>query len=344
MGTRTRREAVLGERKLTRQEVALRAGVPLERATTLWRAMGFQTVGDSVVEFTDADLEALVVLEELVERGALDSEAVVSMVRNVSSQLSRLAEWQATDLLTHAEDEEDIAEVVPALEGLVTYVWRRHLAAALEHHHERREVMTIGFVDIVGYTSLVRDLGPEDVDALVDRFEALALEVTTRHGGKVVKSIGDAVLVSFDEPAPALQAALELAGACHEDDLLPDVRTGLAYGPVLTRYGDVYGSTVNLASRLTDMARPGSVLVEEDLAEQAGEGVTFKVVRRRSVPDYPHLRALVATRTTERDRRKRIPFVPPVVEDFPPVYGAVSAGQEVARFLGDQVLPRAWTR
>ena len=120
-------------------------------------------------------------------------------------------------------------------------------------------MLSVGFADLVSYTRLSQRLEERELALLVDRFGApLVRRHRRRRGGRLVKTIGDEVLFVADTPAAAAMIGLELAEAMAEDPELPDVRVGIATGTVLTRMGDVFGSTVNLASRLTALAAPGT--------------------------------------------------------------------------------------
>ena len=87
----------------------------------------------------------------------------------------------------------------------------------------------------------------------------------TNHRGRVIKTIGDEVLFVADDPVDAARIALGLVEA--EDEGFPEVRVGLAYGDVVSRLGDVFGPVVNIASRLTSLARPGRVLLDREMHE-----------------------------------------------------------------------------
>jgi adenylate cyclase len=131
------------------------------------------------------------------------------------------------------------------------------------------------------------------------------------HGGRVIKNIGDEVLFVADDVRGAAEAALTMtARGADPDDDFPEVRAGLAYGEVVSRLGDVFGPTVNLASRLTSVARPGSVLIdrgahdgltgapeESDDDEREHAGFSFRRMRRTSVKGYSRLQAWVLRRT-----------------------------------------------
>ncbi len=186
-----------------------------------------------------------------------------------------------------------MVELADRLEPLVAYAWRRHLAAAVERLMADAEpevdhqggVRSVGFADLVSFTRLVRRLSERELAALVQRFEALASDIVAAHGGRVIKTVGDEVLFAAGSPAAAAAIALDIAAAMAEDDLLPDVRSGLGTGPVVMRLGDVFGTTVNRASRLTGMAHPGEVLVDDTTAAALAEvsGFDLSVMRRRPV-------------------------------------------------------------
>jgi adenylate cyclase len=167
-----------------------------------------------------------------------------------------------------------LADIADDLEPLLVYAWRRHLSAAISRMVSDSEptldssgvVRCVGFADLVSFTRLVRRLSERELARVVQRFEALASDVVTAHGGRVIKTVGDEVLFVARGAAPAAAIALDLVEAMAEDDLLPDVRVGMASGQVVSRLGDVFGITVNRASRLTAVARPRTVLVDDAMA------------------------------------------------------------------------------
>ena len=106
---------------------------------------------------------------------------------------------------------------------------------------------------------------------------------------RLVKVIGDAVMLVSPEPGPMVAATLELVERAEAQEALPQLRAGVAYGPAVNRWGDWFGSTVNLASRLTARARPGSVLTTEEVRD-AARG-RLRVVQRRPEAPEGHRRA-----------------------------------------------------
>jgi adenylate cyclase len=99
---------------------------------------------------------------------------------------------------------------------------------------------------------------------VVRRFEEISHDLVTSLGGRVVKMIGDEAMFVVDDVVAAARIGLGLAEAYADDDLLSDVRVGMAIGPVLVSDGDYYGPPVNLASRIVKIANPGTVLVSDE--------------------------------------------------------------------------------
>ncbi len=300
------------EPSLTRVEVAERAGVPLDLAVTLWHQLGFPHRGDDDVAFATSDVEALRLSTDLVQMGILPPESQAALVRTWGRSYARLAEWQTTLLAGHAVAGGDpadtlaalAADVLPRIEALQTYVWRRHLASAAQHlladtgglgRGETR--MSVCFVDIVGYTTRSRSLDGAKLVEWVDRFEQDTTMLVVDHAGQVIKTIGDEVLFTVDDPGAAVAIALELVTRGDDpDDPFPAVRAGIAHGAVVRRLGDVFGSTVNVASRLTSAARPGTVLVDAGVHEaltvsEDADPWRWRRLRRVSAKGFAHLEA-----------------------------------------------------
>ncbi len=160
--------------------------------------------------------------------------------------------------------------MLPRVDALQSYVWRRHLASAGDRLMASDSAgsdtarLAVVFVDIVGFTSRSKELTETELVQWIEYFEAECSGLVVDHGGRVIKNIGDEVLFVADDVAPAADAALIMtARGSDPDDEFPEVRAGMAYGDVVSRLGDVFGPTVNIASRLTSIARPGSVLIDQ---------------------------------------------------------------------------------
>jgi adenylate cyclase len=310
-----------GPRRYTRLQVAELADVSPERSRRLWRALGFPDAADDDPAFSDADVGALRVLKSLIDSGFVGPETEATIARAMGQALSRLADWQ-TDMLADvlsggregergpASPEEAVAAaraLLPLLQEMQDYVWRRHLAANADRllsatgAGDRRE-LAVGFADLVGYTSRSRGMGGRELGAMLEDFESIAAEVIARHRGRVVKTVGDGVLFTAASPVDAMAIALELPDTWDAVDR-PQLRVGAAFGEVLTRLGDVYSPVVNLASRLTSLARPGTVLVDRELADRLRDLPEYRVrsLRRVSVRGYDHLQPWLVRRRRHDD-------------------------------------------
>ncbi|MGY4772548.1 adenylate/guanylate cyclase domain-containing protein [Kribbella sp. CWNU-51] len=293
-----------GERKFTRTEVSERAGISSERADRMWHALGFATVPDAEVAFTDDDVEALRLVAALEDDDFIDPEMESSLARKLGQTQSRLASWQSAMFVEFlggsklpADEALEVAGMLlPAMERLQTYVWRRHLAAAAGRamagsDEVARGVRAVGFADIVSFTRLTRRLTDAELGQVIERFEGTAADVVALNGGRVIKSIGDEVLFVADTAAQGAAVALALQDAVTEAEDLPELRIGLSYGTILIRLGDVYGEVVNLAARLTSECKPGRVLADRELAAALDGHPDFRLrrLRRVSVRGYHHL-------------------------------------------------------
>lgn len=314
--------SVLGSaRTLTRVQVAERAGVSLERAVALWQALGFSaSQSDEDVVFVEADIEALGMVSSLTESGVLEPETELSLVRTLGRSLARMAEWEVSELASSRgagalftetpELEKLVSELLPVVEQVQNYVWRRHIANAvgrllLRPGGDDGVRLAVGFADIVGFTRRSRGLSPADITRLVETFEATTARVVTENGGRMIKTIGDEVLFVADDPIAAARIGLALVEAA--DDDFPTVRVGLGYGDVVSRLGDVFGPVVNVASRLTTLARPGRVLTDRGLHDVLKTMPDdFRVRRGRStaVKGYSRLETWTLTRPKPRKEER----------------------------------------
>jgi adenylate cyclase len=300
-----------------RRDVSRGAQVSLLSARKFWHALGFPIVEDEDAMFTEADLMALQAVARLVREEQLDEETALAMTRAFARTTDRLAVWQtqlmaealAAPELEAALDETDaravpdlsaaeasalkLVDMADALEPLLVYAWRRHLTAAISRmladadpeQSSQGVRRVVGFADLVNFTSLVRRMTERQLAVMVQRFEALATDIVTAHGGRVIKTVGDEILFVTIDAAPAAAVALDLVDTMGEDELLPDVRVGMAVGPVLSRLGDVFGTTVNRASRLTSVAPAGRVLVDDALSAALASlsGFETTALRRRTL-------------------------------------------------------------
>lgn len=315
MSTDDLEEALLGASpSLTSEEVASLAGVDLDEGRAVWAALGFPVIAPDVAAFTPLDAEALRTAIALRDSGIVDPDTLLMLARSMGQGLARLAEAQVEVLrgqvtgLTVEEARAAAAavagEALPGLELLMVHVWRRQLAAATARSMAAlagdHPVLAVGFVDLVGFTQTSRVSDAADLQRLLERFERGTSLRVTAAGGRVIKMLGDEVLFVTDDVRSAAEVALDTVAAHEEDESMPQVRAGVALGPVLVRLGDVFGEPVNLASRLTAEARPGAVLVDREAAAALREDPAYDVValQHRSVRGYRALRPHVLRRAT----------------------------------------------
>jgi len=280
---------LLGEKRYTLRDIAERTGLDLDYLTRYRRILGLAVPHPDERASGEADLEDALRGKALRDAG-IDDERMHEMERVLARGLAQYAAafrvafaegfLQAGD--TELEVADRYAAAFQALEPLagphlahVFFVHLRELVAgdvisAEERRTGRiggREQTAIAFADVVGFTELGESAGHEELGSVAARLDALAAE-RVRAPVRLAKTIGDALMLVAPKPAPLVATVLELVESA-EAAGLPPLRGGVAYGPAVNRWGDWYGSTVNLASRLTGRARPATVLVSEPVREAA---------------------------------------------------------------------------
>ncbi|HEY1275292.1 MAG TPA: adenylate cyclase regulatory domain-containing protein [Thermoleophilaceae bacterium] len=292
-----------GDERLTLTEVVERSGLDADFFSRLWRALGFAVPRPDEPTFSEDDVEAAANVRRFRQAGMPD-EAVLEIGRLLGQSMARVAAATsrvfAETFLQPGDTERDLglryAEQTRALEPLlaeaVLHALRAHERANLRQaavgSAELRSgrlpgalEMAICFADLVGFTKLGEDIAADELGDLAERFAVMALEVAEAPV-RLVKTIGDAAMLVAPEVDPLIDAALRLlelaegAGAS-----FPRVHAGLDAGPVLPRAGDFYGSPVNLASRITDFALPGSVVVSAAAREASARDWAWSTVGRR---------------------------------------------------------------
>ena len=276
-----------GER-YTLAQVAERAGVPIERVRQLNLAAGLPPTPPAAPVFTDDDV---LLFGGFAGRAALFGEApVLRFVRTVGSSLARIAEAAVSLFLVNVEgpmlqhgDERARARGGEPARDRVARRGRGDAPEPLPDAHgggdhappgrppraiDRHDLLTIGFVDLVGFTTLSRRMSARELAAVVERFEETAHDVVTTRGGRVVKLIGDEVMFVALDAAAACDIALALVEHFASDASVTP-RGGLATGELVIRGGDYYGPIVNLAARMAELAVPHELLVTPEVVAPA---------------------------------------------------------------------------
>lgn len=300
---RLEQEVLGGPRALSLPELAERLGVDEARLALMWQPFGLpEDPADKV--FTERDAEIVGRLLAVSDENMLGPAAASSLVRSAAHLTDRLAVWQLEALVDHIAERYDLddvsarivlldrlAAVVPLLEDQLVHSWRRQLishAGLMAMQVERDGAAApssrlplgraVGFADIVSFTARTAGLGAEALADFVQGFETRARDVVSRAGGRTVKTIGDAVFFVADDARRGATIALDLAAAFPVGGATP-VRVGLVWGRVLARFGDVYGTPVNVAARLTAEAAPGEVLVDDGTAELLADAPGLRLER-----------------------------------------------------------------
>ncbi|MEM7140795.1 MAG: adenylate/guanylate cyclase domain-containing protein [Actinomycetota bacterium] len=181
-------------------------------------------------------------------------------------------ERRAADILENARLNAYIAELGLELSHLLGASFRHHLrqTAIIQRQtqsetHRELVAMSVGFLDLVGFTALSQQLDVGELVDLVKGFESRAHELAHEHRARIVKLIGDEVMIVAVDPADAARFVAGMIDSLDDDSVVP--RGGLAYGDLINIHGDYFGPVVNLAARLTDSAVPGEVLVDDAVSE-----------------------------------------------------------------------------
>jgi adenylate cyclase len=292
-----------GQARYTAAQIAERSGVSEGFLHAVLRAMGLPIRDADEAAYTESDLEVVQLTNVVRAAGVTDAE-ILDLLRALGRGLAQAAEtMRALPLRIVLEpdlSEHDLAQryasvtsqlspvLTPLISGLLNLHLRQMAQSEAISAAERRDGhlpgsrdVAICFADLVGFTRLGEEVPPEELGGLAVRLEGLAADVV-EPPVKLVKTIGDAAMLSSLEPEPLLDAALTLLDAADaQGGDFPQLRAGVAIGPALSRAGDWFGQPVNLASRITAIARPGSLLAEREVRELAPEAYRWSYVGER---------------------------------------------------------------
>ncbi|MCK0173163.1 adenylate/guanylate cyclase domain-containing protein [Mycolicibacterium sp. F2034L] len=280
------------------REISEKYGVDLELLQRFQRAMGLSRVDDpDAAVHLRADVEAAAGAQRFIRYG-LDADQVIQVLRVLSEGLAKTAEVMrytafaailtpgATELELAQASEALVREIAPMLSPMISEMLLLQLRHSMETEAvtaaERAEgvplpgarMVSVLFADLVGFTRLGEAVPPEELEQLARRLGDLARELAVAPV-HFVKTIGDAVMLVSTEPAALLELALNMLDATDTVPDFPRLRIGIATGEAVSRVGDWFGSPVNLASRVTGAARPGTVLVAETTREAVGDDDRF---------------------------------------------------------------------
>jgi adenylate cyclase len=291
-----------GNEQLTLDELAERSGVSISRVEKVARATGrFSGSGRDEAVFSELDVGSISIVGAAFDLVGEDS--LLQMLRVSAAAMARVGDAIMSAFLTGVaapatRDDESGLQLLEAnvaglrllpefsemLMAMLTRYLREEyrprsdvsLASALADGVDTR-VLAIGFADLVGSTTLVSNTSLGDLNSALDVFERAATETIVAAGGRAVKFIGDEVMFRAPTVEIACSVGLGLIDFAREHPSLPPLRVGVAFGEVLTREGDFYGSVVNLAARITKLAPPNGLVTTVDATETLTDADDFTI-------------------------------------------------------------------
>jgi adenylate cyclase len=273
----------------TAEEVQERTGLPAAMMIRMRRLMGLPEAGPDDRLFSEEDIEAARSTKLFLDAG-FDEERIIEITRVLGEGMGRLAATITAafveTFLNKGDSEADVAQrfavlaeqLTPATAPILVAGFRAHLRDSVQRgmigRAERQtgdiagsQELAVCFADLVGFTRLGGQVEVTELGMVAGRLARLAAQVTEAPV-RLIKTIGDAAMFVSPEPGPLVKVALALIEAFEREEL-PSLRAGVAYGPALVRAGDYYGNSVNLASRVTGVARPGAVLCTQEVRDAA---------------------------------------------------------------------------
>jgi adenylate cyclase len=295
-------ERILGGR-YTARELAQESGLPATQMLRIRRLLGLPEPGPDDPVFGEEEVDAAKAISMFLSSG-LGEESIAEITRVLGEGMSRLAATTAAAFvdafLEPGDTEDEVAErfavlaerLIPAIDPVLRAAYRQHLAESVRRgmlsaaERESGEVagaqmVTVCFVDMVGFTRLGAQIEAQELGSLASKLAELATDVT-EPPVRLVKTIGDAAMFVSTDTAAVVSVALSLLEAVQMAEL-PSLRAGVACGSALQRAGDYYGHAVNLASRVTGAARPGSVLCTQEVHDAAPDQFDWSFARKHKL-------------------------------------------------------------
>jgi adenylate cyclase len=295
-------ERVLGG-AYSASEIEERTGLPAGTMARIRRQQGLSAPDAQDRAFSDEDVDAAKSMKLFLDAGFAD-ERIDEITRVLGEGMSRLAATIAASFvetfLDAGESEDEVAlrfaelaeQLTPAFAPILVAAFTAHLRDSVQRgvlglaELEAGDIagahdIAVCFADLVGFTRLGGQVEVGELSTVAGRLASLSASLT-KAPVRLVKTIGDAAMLVSPEPAPLVKVALKLVDAFAEQEL-PSLRAGIAFGPALLRAGDYYGNSVNLASRVTGVARPGSVLCTREIRDAARDAFSWSAAGRHKL-------------------------------------------------------------
>jgi adenylate cyclase len=265
-------------------------GLPVERGQPLYgRAVEGQARRLRTALEAGIPLDALVTINRVVGRAMA---TIASAARDTMETL--LAQTDVDESVRGLRAAEAAEALLPDFEQVLVYALGEHVRELVRLEAGTRlaragepDVRDVGiaFTDLVDFTRLGDRLAPNELAEVAERLETLAFDAL-RPGVSVVKTIGDEVMLASPDLAALVTTVLDLVRAAEADRDLPAIRAGAAAGPARHRAGDWYGRTVNLASRLTALAEPGTLSGEPAIVAATDAVTAWEPAGQRPVRGF----------------------------------------------------------
>jgi adenylate cyclase len=320
-----------GDPLFTLAQAAQRAGVDEPFLLSLMTALGMPVPAADDVVFDQEAVDAARAVARFREAG-LPDEGLLELATILGDAMVPVADGARRlvgEAFLHAGDTEQelgvryeraALELMPLVGSLPRYVLNMQLREQVRHDviggAERASgqlpgtvSMAVAFADLVGFTSLGERVSGGELARMAARLSTLG-RVAARPPVRFVKTIGDAVMLVSPDAGELVAAMLELVEVVEGEPDLPSLRAGVALGQVINRWGDWYGGAVNLASRVTEHALPGSVLVTKAVREAAGDDYSWSRAGSHSFKNVSARVSLHRARVRrERRSTEEVPFV-----------------------------------
>jgi adenylate cyclase len=291
---------------VTYEGLAAELGCPAEILRRLSSELGLPPNADDRMRAEDAEVLTLLI----TKLDVCDEDDLSRLARLYGGTMQRLVgsgiqffdraiaqRLQALDVSNAEKDRmiyEHAADFSQVVSALVPWLQRRHrehvvleyIVSTTEEFMEGRGITAshprqppaIAFLDLTGYTALAEERGDEAAADIAAELAGIVQETALEHGGRPVKWLGDGVMFYFSDPGGAIMSSLELVDQTRRTIAVP-ARVGINAGAVVAQEGDYFGRTVNIASRIADVAGPDEVLVSEEARQNAGlSQVDFELV------------------------------------------------------------------
>jgi adenylate cyclase len=303
-----------GKRVLDRREAAKLGGISTVSARKMWRALGMSQTNENDKAYTVSDAHALRMWAKPVADGLIDQDTALSLARAIGQTTDRLVVWQMETLVEFLTEEKGLSDpearrdalqvvedMIDPLQKMLIYSWRRNLAEVMGRLNvnvsdglamDNRQgwydssmplARAVGFIDLVSFTRLSQQMEPRQLANMVQEFQGMAYNIVATGGGRVIKTVGDEVFFAASTPLAGAEIAMTLMERVTAAEGLPQARVGFVWGRVLSRLGDIFGSSVNLAARLTAVADPGSIFTDEETARVLSASDDYVFEPRESI-------------------------------------------------------------